>query len=375
MNKKLRPLLKWTGGKFDEFGLFSEYIPTFKRYVEPFFGGGGVFFALHPEVPSLINDKSVDLIQFYKQIANTDFKLELFRYADAWDELGHLTHFLWEKCSVDFTNAINRTDALNELKERSQQNLALFLKDKLTLNEKDFIIDVEAFEKMLVFSITDKARRIKAIYTKEKRSFNQIELFEHFETSIRGGTYLFFRKILNQHYHKQIKLSNAKASANWFFVREFCYGAMFRFNAKGEFNIPYGGIAYNKRKLREKIAKIFIAPITSLFKQASLNNEDFEAFLRGAKLKTGDFIFVDPPYDSEFSEYDQSAFTQKDQERLASFLSQTPAKWMIVIKETPFIRELYTRPDIKIITFDKNYTYNVRGRNNRGVRHLIIMNY
>ncbi len=375
MNKKLRPLLKWTGGKFDEFGLFSKHIPTFKRYVEPFFGGGGVFFALLPQVPALINDKSTDLIQFYRQIGNPAFKIELFRYADAWDELGSLTHFLWENCSTDFTNAIHHPDSINDLKEKSQQNLTSFLKNKSTLNEEDFIINLEAFKTMLVFSIADKAKRIKAIYTKEKRNFNRIELFEHFETSIRGGTYLFFRKILNQHYHKQIKLNEAKASANWFFVREFCYGAMFRFNAKGEFNIPYGGIAYNKRKLRGKITKIFIAPITNLFKQANLNNEDFETFLKGAALKTGDFIFVDPPYDSEFSEYDQSAFTQKDQERLASFLIQTPAKWMVVIKETTFIRELYTHPGIKITTFDKNYRYNVRGRNNRGVRHLIIMNY
>ncbi|MGF1924118.1 MAG: DNA adenine methylase, partial [Bacteroidia bacterium] len=48
MRQKLRPLLKWTGGKFDEFPLFAESIPKFDRYIEPFFGGGGVFFALQP---------------------------------------------------------------------------------------------------------------------------------------------------------------------------------------------------------------------------------------------------------------------------------------------------------------------------------------
>lgn len=80
------------------------------------------------------------------------------------------------------------------------------------------------------------------------------------------------------------------------------------------------------------------------------------------------------PYDSEFSEYDQSAFTQNDQQRLASFLIKTKAQWMVVIKETEFIRKIYTHPKVKMLTFDKSYTYNVRGRNNRAVKHLIITN-
>ena len=79
MNKKLRPIIKWTGGKYDEFDLFANYIPEFDRYIEPFFGGGGVFFALQPRVKSFINDKSTDLINFYKQISAAAFKTELFK--------------------------------------------------------------------------------------------------------------------------------------------------------------------------------------------------------------------------------------------------------------------------------------------------------
>ena len=101
----------------------------------------------------------------------------------------------------------------------------------------------------------------------------------------------------------------------------------------------------------------------------------FEDFLKQIDIQSTDFVFLDPPYDSEFSEYDQSSFTQNDQQRLATFLLQTAAKWMVVIKETTFIRKIYTHPLVHIKTFDKNYTYNVRGRNNRGVTHLIITNY
>lgn len=375
MKKKLRPLVKWTGGKFDEFTLFSSHIPSFDRYVEPFFGGGGVFFALQPKVSALINDKSADLINFYREITNPIFKQELFRYADAWEELGHLTCMLWENCTNFFVDFIYVTTDESKLKQILEKYLTIFFKDELTLNHPDFILNLEQFKISLLASIVDKAKRIKKIAIKENRKFTNDELYAHFETGLRSGSYLFFRKILNQHYTKKIELSTAKAAANWYFVREFCYASMFRFNAKGEFNIPYGGIAYNKRKFRDKAKRIFTDEAVRLFKHTTLYNEDFETFLRTVKLGTNDFIFIDPPYDSEFSEYDQSAFTQSDQERLALFLRSTPAKWMVVIKETSFIRTLYTYPEVRITTFDKKYTYNVRGRNNRGVTHLIITNY
>lgn len=375
MNKKLRPIIKWTGGKFDEFALFADYIPEFKRYIEPFFGGGGVFFALQPKVKSFLNDKSIDLINFYKQIKTLDFRNEIFKYADAWDDIAIINQNLWNGCSTYFIRYIENKIDLNQYNETVHNQLKKALKLKLTLTDIDFVVDIVLFEKILLASITDKARRIKKICEKENKNFNNEEIKAHFETGIRSGVYLFFRKVLNLQYDKTLTLSSAKAAANWYFVREFCYGAMFRFNAKGEFNIPYGGIAYNKKNFRQKAENIFNNSIINLFKNTEIFNLDFEDFLNKITIKSTDFIFIDPPYDSEFSEYDQSAFTQLDQQRLANFLIKTKAKWMVVIKETEFIRKIYTHDKVKIVTFDKNYTYNVRGRNDRAVIHLIITNY
>ena len=52
----------------------------------------------------------------------------------------------------------------------------------------------------------------------------------------------------------------------------------------------------------------------------------------------------------------------------------------MVIKKTSFIDEIYKEqqklnPSITINEYDKNYSYNVRGRNERGVTHLLILNY
>jgi DNA adenine methylase len=213
------------------------------------------------------------------------------------------------------------------------------------------------------------------ICIKEDRSFNNDKLKDHIETGIKSGLYLFLRELTNLQFAGKLKMSNEKAAANWYFVREFCYASMFRYNSKGEFNIPYGGIAYNKKNFRLKVENIFSDRIQALFNNTIFYNLDFEEFLQQAKPGEEDFIFLDPPYDSEFSEYDQNAFTRKDQVRLRDALLTTTAKWMLVIKETDFIRSLYSAPQCRFIEFDKTYTYNVRGRNNRETRHLIIVNY
>lgn len=375
MGKKLRPIIKWTGGKYDEFALFADQIPAFERYIEPFFGGGGVFFALQPQVKSFINDKSTDLINFYKQVSNEDFKIELLNFANAWDELTLLSKLLWISIAAKYHDYINGKIEKIKFCTILEDDLTPVLIQSKILNSEKFITDKSLFKNMLLASMADKARRIKRISEKENRSFSLDELFDHFETGIKGGFYLFTRTLLNLNYNNILKFKPTKGAAIWYFVREFCYGSMFRFNAKGEFNIPYGGIAYNKKNFRLKVENIFESGTTKLFKQTEIFNLDFEDFLKQIDIQSTDFIFLDPPYDSEFSEYDQSAFTQNDQQRLATFLLQTAAKWMVVIKETAFIRKIYTHPLVHIKTFDKNYTYNVRGRNNRGVTHLIITNF
>jgi len=49
--KKVRPIIKWTGGKYDEFSMFSDFIPDFEKYFEPFFGGGGFFLHHNLKLP------------------------------------------------------------------------------------------------------------------------------------------------------------------------------------------------------------------------------------------------------------------------------------------------------------------------------------
>ena len=58
----MNPVLKYRGGKSREIPRFLQYIPDdFNRYIEPFFGGGAVYFYLEPD-NAIINDLNTRLI-------------------------------------------------------------------------------------------------------------------------------------------------------------------------------------------------------------------------------------------------------------------------------------------------------------------------
>ena len=49
---------------------FRQYIPNeYERYIEPFLGGGAVFFDLEPE-RAIVNDINEKLMNFYSEVRN-----------------------------------------------------------------------------------------------------------------------------------------------------------------------------------------------------------------------------------------------------------------------------------------------------------------
>jgi len=68
---KTRPILKWAGGKHQLLPQLLPKIPAHPaphRYIEPFFGGGALFFALQPQ-NAVISDSNPDLINVYQTVA------------------------------------------------------------------------------------------------------------------------------------------------------------------------------------------------------------------------------------------------------------------------------------------------------------------
>ena len=61
----MKPMIKYRGGKSREIPQIKKYIPEYNgKYIEPFFGGGAVFFHLEPE-QAIVNDINTPLMTFY----------------------------------------------------------------------------------------------------------------------------------------------------------------------------------------------------------------------------------------------------------------------------------------------------------------------
>lgn len=373
----MKTLIKWPGGKTREFKYIKALIPSFNRYIEPFFGGGAVFFQLQPKT-AIINDICTELMDFYRFLKTKNnrekFKREMYKYVDNWEKIPKFLS-LFEKDLVQLykkfkQNKVNEAEIENSIREMLNEDEKIF--NELFL--KDFCLDRQNLLAQIEKNLISKIKRTKKVEEKRGNLPNG-DLHKNIETAFRSGFYMHFRDVMNFNGNKY-QTSRAKTIANYYFIREFCYGSMFRFNNKGHFNIPYGGIAYNKKDFRKKVDYIFSSKIEELFSNTIIRNVDFEKIFHEYEYTKNDFFFLDPPYDTNFSDYEQESFSKHDQERLAQCLYDTKANFILIIQRTPFIYNLYKeRKGIKIDSFEKKYLYNVKGRNNRDAEHLIIYNF
>lgn len=113
-NRQAEPVLKWAGGKRQLLGELLPRIPDYKgKYIEPFIGGGALFFALLPE-NAILSDCNEELIQFYKTLrwkANLVIK-ELKQYKNNEEEYYKIRAKDWK--TLDPVEAAARMIYLNK---------------------------------------------------------------------------------------------------------------------------------------------------------------------------------------------------------------------------------------------------------------------
>lgn len=63
---KLKTPVTYYGGKQQMIGTILPLIPPHQTYVEPFFGGGAIFFSKPPSQCEIINDLRGDVVNFYR---------------------------------------------------------------------------------------------------------------------------------------------------------------------------------------------------------------------------------------------------------------------------------------------------------------------
>lgn len=369
----LSPIIKWAGGKEKELKYILPNLPAFNRYIEPFVGGGAVYTAINAK-QFLINDLSEELITLYRHIADTNDTF--FQYSQHIDQAWiNAKYFALQQEELYNIYILYRENAID--KDRLKELITTFCD---TNSQKIESILPPSFNSLninllaeLKTNIFRKFSRMRDLET-QKFILPDKDVLDNIETSIKSALYMVLRKLYNDHELKahQPELHNAL----FFFIRNYSYSGMFRYNDKGEFNVPYGGIAYNNKYAVKKLKYYQSETLLDKLRNTVICNHDFEDFLYKIEPQEDDFIFLDPPYDSEFNTYAGNAFTASDQKRLADYLiNRCKAKWLMIIKNTELIFNLYNKPGIFIKTFNKEYLVSFMNRNERKVTHLLITNY
>ena len=113
--RKSRPILKWAGGKSQLLGQLRLAMPSsYNRYIEPFVGGGALFFALRPD-RAVIADSNPELINLYSLVRDAPNRVAdlLRKFKNEKDAYYGVRSLRFEELEPDFAAArtiyLNRT--------------------------------------------------------------------------------------------------------------------------------------------------------------------------------------------------------------------------------------------------------------------------
>lgn len=118
----------------------------------------------------------------------------------------------------------------------------------------------------------------------------------------------------------------------FYYLNRTGYNGLCRFNSRGEFNVPFG--RYKKINYKTNFLEY-----KKIFKNWQFSCKDFEQL----KIKKGDFIYADPPYDVEFTKYSSEDFSFQDQIRLTEFLAKHKGPVILSNQATKRILRLYKK--------------------------------
>ena len=171
------------------------------------------------------------------------------------------------------------------------------------------------------------------------------------------------------------KTSKVVKAARTFYLNRTCFNGLYRVNSKGFFNSPYGKPIYKFIIDTDR----FVAMSTYLKEHnITLCSNTYEYVLD--KLKKGDFVYLDPPYDrvstTPFTSYSKYDFTQADQHRLrlaCDKLNERGVKFMLSNAPTDFIVEEFKDYHQSFVSASRIVNSKVEGRGK--VKEIIVRNY
>lgn len=127
---------------------------------------------------------------------------------------------------------------------------------------------------------------------------------------------------------------SAEAALLFYYLNRTGFNGLCRFNQSGEFNVPFG----RYRRIGYATDASFGA-YRNVFAGWSFTNGDLEA----VPLERGDFVYADPPYDVDFTQYSKGGFSWEDQERTAAWLAKHRGPVVLVNQATTRVERLYRK--------------------------------
>lgn len=210
-----------------------------------------------------------------------------------------------------------------------------------------------------------ETNKMSEIYMKNQNIFYRLKDYNQ-EKRITNPNEDFYYDLRKQ--FNGLKEREYSIASLYYFINKTAFSGMIRYNRDGHYNVPFGhyktftnkSISFNHYKLLQN-TQIIQCDYTVSFEMA----------------KENDFMFLDPPYDCVFTNYGNiktvGDFGEEQHKKLAEDFKKLKCKALLVISDTPLIRELY-KGYIKD-EYDKKYAVNIRNRFNSSAKHLIITNY
>ncbi|HPB01170.1 MAG TPA: Dam family site-specific DNA-(adenine-N6)-methyltransferase [Candidatus Marinimicrobia bacterium] len=164
---------------------------------------------------------------------------------------------------------------------------------------------------------------------------------------------------------------------DFLFLSRAGFNGMMRFNKKGEWNIPFC-------QKPERFSKSYITKIVNQVNKVAcliqpewiFTAESFEQTI--LKARSNDIIYCDPPYIGRYVDY-FSGWTEADELRLFSLLSETPAKFILSTwhhndyRENKFIHSLWSK--FNIVTRDHFYHGGGKIENRKSIVEALVFNF
>ena len=147
-----------------------------------------------------------------------------------------------------------------------------------------------------------------------------------------------------QWFNKQLSNGGAESSetaALFYYLNRTGFNGLCRFNQSGEFNVPFG--AYK----RINYVRDF-GPYRQVFENWEFTSCDFES----VPLDSDDFVYADPPYDVEFTQYSKEVFGWDEQVRTAQWLGRHKGPVILSNQATKRIVDLYQELGFKLRFLD-----------------------